>query len=558
MNGARAVTVADRLIDRLTELGVSTVFGVHGANIEDVFDAAVRHGGISPVIAKHEFGAGAMADGHARISGTPGAVLTTSGGGALNVVPALAESYDSRVPVLAIIGTAPRTTVGRGGFQDMLSPPDTIDLPAVLSAVTGCCRVLDDPAEVDAALDEAAAALRRGLPATLVVPKDVQTATVRPRTSATASLSHQQAAASSVDERPIHQLAEQLISATGRDARICLWAGEEASRAGITGVLNHLATRLDATLVVSPGGRDVGLEDCAGVTGVMGHPSAHAAITDADLLVAVGCRMTLTDRAGLDEAIAHADTVHLGRHRPRLPGVRHIPTPDLAGAIHLLLTAIPPHRPSGTNTPAPREYLSTPDTGAPVRMREAVEAIGAALPAGCRVFADAGNAGAAAIHYLPFGDGRFVVALGMGGMGYGIAAGIGAAIAGAESDPCTRTVVIAGDGSFLMHGLEIHTAIEQNAPVTLVVLNNNAHGMCVTRESLYFPATPGLNKFGDTDLSAGLAGMFPGLHVRRVVDRSELHSVCTESMAQRGPNCLVVDVDPDEIPPFGPFIKGKP
>lgn len=178
-------TVVDRLVQRLTGIGVRTLYRVHGANAEDVFDAAARHHGIRPVIAKHEFGAGAMADGLARISGGPAAVLTTSGGGALNLVPALGESYDSRVPVLAIIGSAPSTTVGRGGFQDMLDPPDTIDLPAILSGVVGCCRIVDHPADVDAAFDEAAACLNRGMPAALVVPKDVQAAVapdvLRPR-----------------------------------------------------------------------------------------------------------------------------------------------------------------------------------------------------------------------------------------------------------------------------------------------------------------------------------------------------------------------------------------
>lgn len=110
-------TIAERIVERLAGLGVHTLFGVHGANAEDVFDAAVRHRGIRPVIAKHEFGAGAMADGLARISGGPTAVLTTSGGGALNLVPALGESYDSRVPVLAIIGSAPRATVGAADFR---------------------------------------------------------------------------------------------------------------------------------------------------------------------------------------------------------------------------------------------------------------------------------------------------------------------------------------------------------------------------------------------------------------------------------------------------------
>ncbi len=564
-----ASTVAERVIERLHQLGVRTLFGVHGANAEDVFDAAVRHSGLTPVIAKHEFGAGAMADGLARIAAVPGAVLTTSGGGALNVVPALGESYDARVPVLAIIGTPPRPTVGRGGFQDMLDPPDTIDLPAILSGVTGCCRVVDDPAALEAAFDDAEAALRRGLPAALLIPKDVQASPasapagrVAPPAGRVAPLDGRPSTGSGpAQSRPPSppagtDLADRLRAAARGGGRICLWAGEEASRARIGDALHTLAERLGAELVVSPGGRDLGRPDCPGVTGVMGHPSAHAAIGEADLVLAVGCRLTLTDRAGLDEALTAAETIHLGTQPPRLPGVEHVAVDDLPGAIDALLAALGEQSAGTAHRPRIREYLAPPESAAqsgPPPMREVIETIGAALPPGCSVFADAGNTGAAAIHHLPFHDGRFVVALGMGGMGYAIAAGIGTAIGTGE-----RTAVIAGDGSFLMHGMELHTAVEQHAPVTLIVLNNNAHGMCVTRENLYFPSTAELNRFGETDIAAGLAAMFPGLDVRRATDASSLITACAELLARPGPHCLVVDVDPDEVPPFGPFLKGTP
>ena len=135
--------VAEHLLDTLRRRGMTYAFGVHGANIEDMYAAAARVG-IPTVVAKHEFAAGAMADGLARMSGSSTLVLTTSGGGAMNVVPALAESLDSLVPVLAVIGTPPTPLVTRGGFQDMLDPPDTIDLVGVLRAITGHVEVVTD------------------------------------------------------------------------------------------------------------------------------------------------------------------------------------------------------------------------------------------------------------------------------------------------------------------------------------------------------------------------------------------------------------------------------
>lgn len=570
---AVAPTVADRVAAFLRSLGMTTVFGVHGANIEDLYSALLRTGGPMPVVAKHEFGAGAMADGCARITNRASGVLTTSGGAAMNVLPALAESYDSRVPVLAVIGTTPRPLIGRGGFQDMLDPPDTVDLPAMLRGVVGgAVTVVDEPARLDAALAAAAATLQASMPAALVIPKDVQAAPAEPLAAPAApappaGAGMQSRAASRSAPGPDHTtLADRLAGAVAAGRRICLWAGEEASRAGAGPALATLAAHLGATVVVSPGGRDAAPPaGCAGVTGVMGHPSAHAALTQADLVVGVGCRMSATDRGGFDPAATGAEVFAVGAAPPRLPGARHIAVTELRDTLRELTARVSaPNRSVRTPRPDRPDHLDVPPTGSAIPMRTAVETIGATLVPGTAVFADAGNVGAAAVHHLPFGAGRFVVALGMGGMGYAIAGGIGNAIAAARAGSphghgsSERTVILAGDGAFYMHGMEIHTALEYDAPVTLVVFNNNAHGMCITREQRFFPDVPSVNRFRPADLAAGLAAMFGGLTVLRACDPTQLEAACAELLTGTGPNCLVIDTDPDELPPFAPLLKGTP
>src|SRR6202000_3485761 len=135
------------------------------------------------------------------------------------------------------------------------------------------------------------------------------------------------------------------------------------------------------------------------------------------------------------------------------------------------------------------------------------------LPHGTDIVVDAGNTGAAAIHHLTVRrDGRFVVALGMGGMGYSFGAGIGMAFGRAISRGLSgRIVVIAGDGAFFMHGMEVHTAVQYRLPVTFVLFNNNAHAMCVTREQLFYDDLYSYNRFAPSRLGGGLAGMFPGI-----------------------------------------------
>ena len=142
-----------------------------------------------------------------------------------------------------------------------------------------------------------------------------------------------------------------------------------------------------------------------------------------------------------------------------------------------------------------------------MRYRDAIAVLDDVLPDDADIVVDAGNTGAAAIHHLPVRRaGRFVVALGMGGMGYSFGAGIGMAFARRR-----RTVVVAGDGHSSCTAWRLHTAIQYRLPITFVLFNNNAHAMCVTREQLFYDGLYSYNRFAPSRLGAGLAAMFPGL-----------------------------------------------
>jgi acetolactate synthase I/II/III large subunit len=184
----------------------------------------------------------------------------------------------------------------------------------------------------------------------------------------------------------------------------------------------------------------------------------------------------------------------------------------------------------------------------------------AALPDGTDIVVDAGNIGASAIHYLPVRrDGRFIVALGMGGMGYSFGAGVGVAFgrasARANGDRVRRrTVVIAGDGSFLMHGMEIHTALQYRLPVTFLLFDNHAHAMCVTREQLFYDDLYSYNRFGPSRFGAGLATMFPGLQSVDVDEIDRLPDAMRVALDVDGPSVVSVECSADEIPPFANFL----
>ncbi|MGW6119364.1 thiamine pyrophosphate-binding protein [Nocardia sp. NPDC055165] len=560
--------VVDYLVRTVADRGITQIFGVDGANIEDLYDAIFEADGApAGIVAKHEFSAATMADGYARSTGGLGVVAATSGGGAVNLVAGLAESFTSRVPVLALIGQPPTSLEGLGAFQDSSGLSESIDAAALFATISKYCARVTDPLELPAQLAAAITAAESGGPAVLLIPKDVQQqlmpevivarqfdAVVTPSDGARPD----RASPISPAATSPHTIATELTNAQ-RTGKVVIIAGDQVARDDARAELAELVATLDAAIGVAPDAKDVysntGPGYC-GVAGSMGHAELVEALSAASACLLVGTRLPVTARAGLDAALADLPVLSIGAHAPYLAAT-HATSADLAQTIATLLADIgagaTTSRGSAELTPMPVPAAAGPG----LRYRTVVEAIQRALPEGADIFADAGNTGASVVHYLRVPErGRFAVALGMGGMGYAFGAGIGSAFARrAAPDGPHRTVVIAGDGSFFMHGMEIHTAIEHDLPITFVVFNNNAHAMCVTREQLYYRDRYSFNRFQPSYLGAGIAAMFPGLPARTVSDAPRLSGALDLSFAATGPSFLEILCDPDEVPPFLPFLS---
>ncbi|WP_040814184.1 thiamine pyrophosphate-binding protein [Nocardia concava] len=560
-NGTRVV---DHLVKAVSALGVRHIFGVGGANIEDLYDAAFDHRDlVTAVVAKHEFAAATMADGYARSTSGLGVVCATSGGGAVNLVAGLAEAYASRVPVLALIGQPPTVLEGKGAFQDSSGQAGSFDAVALFTPISHYCARVEAAADLPAHLTHAITAARRGGPAILLLPKDVQQADLVAPDFVPPSHAYR---------REIDSLWRVLDIVRGARAtgKIVIIAGDQVARDDARGQLARFAAAVDAAVGVAPDAKDVyhhADPGFCGVSGSMGNPELLDALHGAALCLLIGTRMPVTARAGMEDALAGVPLASIGAMPPFLPG-RHAHSNDLArslaeligeldigtadsGASIIPLRASAPHEPALTPLPVP------PSDGPGLRYREVVETLNEVLPEGSDVFADAGNTGAAVVHHLRLPrDGRFTVALGMGGMGYAFGAGIGSAFARHRRPDggLRRTYVIAGDGAFFMHGMEIHTAVEYALPITFVVFNNNAHAMCITREQLYYGDRYSFNRFRPAYPGAGMAAMFPDLCTHAPESLAEFAAALRHCAARPGPSFVSVDCDPDEIPPFTPFL----
>ncbi|MFG3207702.1 thiamine pyrophosphate-binding protein [Streptomyces sp. NPDC048192] len=541
------VRLVDHLAAELARAGVTHLFGVGGANIEDLYDAVHRGGVLRPVVAKHEFSAVTMADGCARTTRRLGVVAATSGGGAMNLVPGLAEAYASRVSVLALVGQPPTGQEGHGAFQDSSGRAGSFDAREVFAPVSRFCARVEDPDALPELLPRAMAAAQAGPrgPAVLLLPKDVQQARIRlpgrlPAPAPTAPVTE-------LDGAALAAVADTLRGA----GRVLVIAGEGVATADARAELAALARRLGAWVAVTPDAKDVfDNRDprFAGVAGVMGHANVEECLRRADVCLLAGTRLPLLARGGLDRALGAVHVVSLGAEPPFVPGT--VLSGDLREALRAVTGRLPARSPACPPHTGPLPAPAAPAVRAgAVPYAQAIAAVEAALPEDAHVFVDAGNAGAGAVHLLPAPRrGRFVVAVGMGGMGYTFGAGIGAALATGR-----RTYVLAGDGAFFMHGMEVHTAVEHAAPVTFVIFNNNAHAMCALREEFLQGGVRGDDLFGRTDIAAGVAAAFPSLDVTAAADAARLREALLRGNAGGGPAFVALDCDPREIPPFLPF-----
>lgn len=549
--------VVDYIVEHLASIGVDHIFGVDGGNIEDLYDAAFARSDISAVLAKHEFSAAAMADGYSRSGGALGVMAATSGGGALNLIPGLGESFASRVPVLALVGQPSTAMDGRGSFADTSGRNGSLNAEALFSEVSVFCRRVLDPADVASALRAAVAAARTGGPAVLLLPKDVQNA-MMPRNGHASQRAAQRVPAVG-DPHPIVQA---LRAANGP---VTIIAGEQVVRDGARAELASLRAVLRARVACVPHAKDAagtpgfGCSSALGVTGVMGHPSVAKAVADSAVCLVVGTRLPVTARAGLDDALATVRTVSIGSQPPYIP-CTHVHTDDLRISLQALTSALTGRgRATGVRVPdaSSRAELSPPPyEGSGVRYRDAMDVLDRVLPDGVDIVVDAGNAGTAAVHYLPVRRmGQFVVALGIGGMGYSFGTGIGMSFARTKHQkPRGRVVVIAGDGAFFMHGMEVHTAVQYRLPVTFVLFNNNAHAMCATSEKLFYGNRHSYNRFRASRLGAGLAAMFPGLPSVDIADVEGFNVAMRSALDIDGPSVVSVECAADEIPPFATFL----
>jgi acetolactate synthase-1/2/3 large subunit len=590
--------MADALVDALIALDARYVFGVSGANIEHFHDAIHRRGKgrLRSVLSRSEAGAAFMADARARVHRTMGVCCSTSGGGMMNLAVGIAEAYAGSVPLLAIVGQSAMNSSGRGAFQDSSGIGRSLDAVGMLRAISKCAVSITRAEDFWPYFKQAviAACSDRKGPAVLLCPRDIYDAEVEPiDLDALVREIHESTRPGSVDIDDARTILWEIRAAR----RPVLIIGQGVRRSSDRGAVAAFARAAGIPVVTTMGARgEFDNRDplYLGVLGVAGHPSAHEYVsTTADLLILTGASLNVMTRAPFanDPANGHerrivAISVDAGEllrilephvyapaSRRSFWTASELPLSCLlqadAGAAFSTLLELWREAPFRAEPPVgycrtyfkpelalPIDPDSPPADEGALLQSDALAILQGYMPDAGHVVFDAGNCAATALHIIDVEPGvSSTIALGMGGMGYAIAGAIGAQLGSREG---TRTVVFTGDGSFMITGFEIHTAVDLRLPILFVVFNNSMHGMCVTRQQLYFDGRIESVRYPTIDVTAvarGLGGP-DALWAGAARSPYELYECIEDYLlnAADRPGVLELQLTREEIPPFVPFL----
>jgi acetolactate synthase-1/2/3 large subunit len=538
--GSPRVRVADQIVRTLRELGVTTIFGVPGGAIAAVYDALIDEPRIRVVNSRHECSAVFAAAAHARATGTAGVVLVTSGPGITNTITGMASCFSDGLPVVLIGGEVPRQNFGRGALQE--GSAYSLNLVAMLKHVTKWAAEIRTADGAVPSIRKAVSMANSGRkgPVFLSLPLDVQGEVAGvPRVALNVESRFE------VDPSSLNSAVQELLVANR--PLVLAGSGVRWDR-GPQGLL-RFAERFQLPVVTTPKAKGVFPEThplSLGVFGHGGHPSANAYVDRGiDVLFAVGTSFgDAATNSWTDKLKAQRTSIHVDIDSSQI-GRNYQVDLGLVGSASRILDALadlaPPARPA--RVLSGRHLYSDPAAatdGDRIKPQRALWELQQILPASTSYACDIGNHMLWALHYLTIDrPDAFFLSSGLAAMGSSLGAAVGCKLA----DPYRPVVVVCGDGTLSMSGMDIGDAVQNNLNIIYLVMNDGRYGMVENGNVAIYGRTPPYPVHGSVvDFARGI-----GARAVTVTRPGEILAL-TADMTLGQPSPLVIDVqiDPEE------------
>jgi len=529
---------AEILVECLLEQGVDTVFGFPGGAVLNIYDALYKYQNkIRHILTSHEQGASHAADGYARASGKVGVCLATSGPGATNLVTGIATAYMDSIPMVAITGNVALNLLGKDSFQE-------VDITGITMPITKHNFIVKDVNDLADIVRRAFRIAREGRPGPVLIdiPKDV-----------TAQKTEYVKKEAEVIERSVEYISDDAVTGAiellNNSERPIIYAGGGVSSSNACEELFELVEKLHAPVTLSlmgMGAFPATHELYTGMVGMHGTKASNMAVTECDLLVAIGARFSDRVISKLERFAPCAKILHIDIDAAEVN--KNINTEcHIIGDVKEVLSRIN----KGIETRDRSQWLSfikelkekyplrkdSEDLTPQFILDKIYEITGGDAILSTEV----GQHQIWTAQYYKFTKPRTLITSGgLGTMGFGLGASMGAQIA----RPDKRVFNIAGDGSFRMNLNELATAVEYNLPIIVVIMNNHALGMVRQWQNMFYD-----KRFSHTTLDRGtdfvkLAEAF-GACGFNLTKKEDAERIITEALSLNRPVVINCEIDKD-------------
>ncbi len=532
------LTGSQVIIECLKEQGVDTVFGYPGGAILNVYDELYKHPEIKHVLTSHEQGASHAADGYARSTGKVGVCFATSGPGATNLVTGIATAYMDSVPMVAITCNVGVSLLGKDSFQE-------IDIAGITTPITKHNFIVKDVTKLADTIRRAFTIARKGRPGPVLVdiPKDVTAAKVDFENKA---VELPDRISSTIAEEDL-QKAVKMIKAAKKPF---VFVGGGAVISGASDELKQFVELVDAPVcdtLMGKGAYDGTSDKYTGMLGMHGTKASNLGVSECDLLIAIGVRFS--DRVlGNAKRFAHQAKILQFDIDPAEINKNIIANASVIGDVKEILQRIngmlekQSHKEWFTHIEHYKEKYPFTYPKAGLSGPYIIEKIYEMVHGDAIMVTEVGQHQMWAAQCYKYKEPRTLLTSGgLGTMGYGLGAAIGAQVA----NPHKQVINIAGDGCFRMNMNELATASRQNLPLIEVIINNHVLGMVRQWQTLFYN-----EHYSATILDDGVdfvkLSEAMGAESRRVTSREEFEAVFAEALECKKPFVIDCIIDSDD------------